>query len=143
MGMNPIPPSATRSVTALLFTVACLLPAVEVAVVNPSVKTPAFTADQIRDLLRGKRLAWDDGSKVIVVLSRDPSADAALMHFLDLNNQQFRIAWKKLVFTGKATLPEQVDSDELVADYVSRTPGAIGLMDKAKVKDGVRVVAIE
>ena len=136
-------PSAALSLTALLLAITGLLPAAEVAVVNPSVNSSAFTTDQIKDLLRGKRMAWDDGSKVVVVLAREQSADAALMRFLDLNSQQFRIAWKKLVFTGKATMPEQVDTDEALVDYVARTPGAIGVVDKDKVKDGVKVVTLQ
>ena len=108
--------------------------------VNGHAALATLSVDEVRDLFLGKRTAWDDGSKVVVVvLKSGPSHDALLRH-LGRNPQQFLTGWKKLVFTGKSGMPEQVASEEELVDLVAKTPGAIGYVDAARVTDGVKTV---
>ena len=127
----------------LLLSAACAVPAAEVAVVNPAVGVAALNVEQVRDLLSGRRTAWDDGTTVVVVLARERTAEWALMRFLEVDGQQFRIGWKKLVFTGRAVAPALVDDDAALVALVARTPGAIGVVDDGRVTDGVKVVPLE
>jgi ABC-type phosphate transport system substrate-binding protein len=62
------------------------------------------------------------------------------MKRLNKNTQQFQTGWKKLVFTGKASMPEQVNNDDDVVALVAKTPGSIGLVDKTKAKDSVKAI---
>jgi len=112
----------------------------DTAIVNPSVTVTSLSADELKDVFLGKKSAWDDGSKIVVSVAKD---GAGLMSVLGKSPQQFTTSWKKLVFTGKGVMPEQVDNDDAVVAFVAKTPGAIGYVDKAKVKDGVKVVAVK
>ncbi len=124
-----------------LFAVAGTLQAEDAIVLNPASTVPAISEDQFKDLFLGKRLAWDDGSKVVVVLVKDGPANDILMKRLGKTPQQFQTGWKKLVFTGKGAMPEQVDSEDALVAFVAKTPGAIGFVDKAKAKDPVKAIA--
>lgn len=130
-------------IAAALLMPAALLPAEEVAVINGGSAVTALTADQLKELFLGKKSSWEDGGKVIVVIAKAGPAQDSLMTLLGKSTSQFQTGWKKLVFTGKAAMPEQVDSDEAVVDMVAKTPGAIGYVDKAKVKDGVKALTVQ
>ena len=119
------------------------LDAEETLIVNSASAVSGVNADQLKDYFLGKKTAWDDGSKVVVVVVKEGSSSDALLSRLGKNSQQFMTGWKKLVFTGKASMPEQVDSDDALVALVAKTPGAIGLVDKSKVKDGVKAITIQ
>jgi ABC-type phosphate transport system substrate-binding protein len=124
--------------------VACcgFLWAEDVAIVNPATGVSALSSDQVKDLFLGKKSSWDDGSKVVVVVAKEGPGATSLMKLLGKSDQQFQTAWKKLIFTGKGSMPEMVDSDDAVVAFVAKTPGSIGFVDKAKAKDGVKAIPV-
>ena len=119
------------------------LTAEETLIVNAASSVAGLSADQMKDYFLGKKTAWDDGSKVVIVVIKDGATSDALLSKLGKNSQQFNTGWKKLVFTGKGSMPEQVESDDALIALVAKTLGAIGLVDKAKVKDGVKAIALQ
>jgi ABC-type phosphate transport system substrate-binding protein len=78
----------------------------------------------------------------VVVLKDGPSHDHLLM-LLNKSWSQFLTGWKRLVFTGKGTMPEMVESEDAMVAMVSKTPGAIGFIDKGRIKDGVKAVPLK
>lgn len=111
---------------------ASVLAAEDTAIVHPGVGVAGLSEDQAKDLFLGRKSTWDDGSKVVIAIAKSGPGVDALMAFLGKSPQQFQTSWKKLVFTGKGSMPEQLDNDEAVAAFVAKTPGAIGWADKAK-----------
>lgn len=130
-------------ISAALCAVAAPLAAEEVAVINAASPVASLSGDQLKELFLGKKSSWEDGGKVIVVIAKAGPSQDALMSLLGKSSSQFQTGWKKLVFTGKAAMPEQVDNDEAVIDLVAKTPGAIGYVDKAKLKDGVKALTVQ
>ena len=120
-----------------------LLRAEDVVVANPSVPAATLSDDQFKDVFLGKRTTWSDGSKVVVVVLKTGSAHDELMQRLGRTTSQFQSGWKKLVFTGRAAMPEQVDSEAQLIELVAHTPGAIGLAGKDQLKDGVKTIAVQ
>lgn len=102
-----------------------------------------LSADQAKDLFLGKKTTWEDGSKVIVVVVKSGASNDGLMGLVGKNAQQFTTGWKKLVFTGKGSMPEEAADDAAAVAMVAKTPGAIALVDKAKVGDGVKAFAAQ
>lgn len=115
----------------------------ETVIVNGALTVADLTEDDLKDYYLGKKASWPDGSKVVVVVLKDGASHEKLMGKLGKSSSQFTTGWKKLVFTGKGAMPEQVgNEDELVA-FVAKTPGAIGYADAGKVKDGVKAVPVK
>jgi ABC-type phosphate transport system substrate-binding protein len=115
----------------------------ETLIVNTSVALSSIDEDSFKEVYLGKKTAWDDGSRVVVVVLKEgPTQDHLLMK-LNKSSSQFLTGWKKLVFTGKGTMPEMVDSVEALVSTVAKTPGAIGYVDKDKIKDGVKAITLK
>lgn len=119
------------------------LRAAETVIVHPKAPTAVLSEDQAKEYFLGKRTVWDDGSKVVVVVVREGASHDGLMRLLGKSPSQFNTGWKKLVFTGKGSMPEQVDSEDELVSFVARNPGAIAFVDSGKVKDGVKAVSIK
>ncbi len=125
-----------------LLTLATWGTAADMVVINAASGINQLTDDQLKDVFLGKRTTWEDGSKVIVVVVKTGPSATALLARLGKNSQQFQTGWKKLVFTGKGSMPETAATDDAAVDFVSKTPGAITLVDATRIKDGVKSVTI-
>ena len=119
-----------------------MMPAAETFILNAKASAPALSDDDLKDLFLGRRTAWSDGSKVVVVVLRNGASHDALLKLLSKSSSQFTTGWKKLVFTGKGAMPEQVDNEDELVDFVAKNPGAIALIDASKLKDGVKAVTV-
>jgi ABC-type phosphate transport system substrate-binding protein len=114
----------------------------EVTIVHATVAEIAIDTDALKDVFLGRQTTWSNGAHITVVIAKSGPSHDAVMQLLDKSNSQFLISWKKLVFTGKGTMPEQVDGEDALVRFVAMTPGAIGTVDRAKVTDGVKVLPL-
>jgi hypothetical protein len=55
---------------------------------------------------------------------------------------EFRIRWRKAVFTGQGSMPKEFLSESALLEYVSVTPGAIGYVSRVNNPDVVKVLTI-
>ena len=92
----------------LACTARCAQGAEDAVVVNGRAAIAELSDEDLRDLFLGKKTVWDDGTKVVVVVLKTGPSHDALLRRLGRNPQQFLTGWKKLVFTGKSGMPEQV-----------------------------------
>jgi ABC-type phosphate transport system substrate-binding protein len=123
-----------------VLTLAAPAAAEDAVIVNGASAVAGLTEDDLKDYYLGKKASWPDGSKVVVVVLKDGPSHDKLMSRLGKSGSQFTTGWKKLVFTGKGTMPEQVGSEDELIAFVAKTPGAIGYADAGKVKEGVKAV---
>lgn len=101
-------------------------------VVNPSVTIDNLTEQQAIDILTGKIKNWSEvggPDQAITVVSRPESSGS-------------RATIKKIVLKGAEFTPEALiqDSNGKIFQAVKQTPGAIGYIDAAYLKDGVKVL---
>ena len=134
---------ALVSVFALSATTATSAMAEETAIVNATSAIANLSDDDLKDYYLGKKASWPDGSKVVVVVLDDGPSHDSLMKKLGKSSSQFTTGWKKLVFTGKGAMPEQVKTEDQLVAFVAKTPGAIGYVDAAKAKEGVKAVQLK
>jgi ABC-type phosphate transport system substrate-binding protein len=129
-----------RTAIILALALAGSLTAAETAIVNPSV-TASVDAEAIKDIYLGRKTTWDGGGKIVVALAESGPSNDALMKLVGKSSSQFATSWKKLVFSGKGVMPEQFANDAAVVEFVAKTPGAIGFVDKAAATDKVKAVS--
>ena len=115
----------------------------ETVIVNGGSAVGQLSEDDLQDYYLGKKASWPDGTKVVVVVLKDGPSHDALMKKLGKSSSQFTTGWKKLVFTGKGVMPEQVGSEDELVAFVAKTPGAIGFADAGKVKEGIKAIAVK
>jgi len=95
-----------------------------------------MTSDEISRIYLGKSNAMkpidnsDKSGERAQFYSKIAGKDAA----------QVKAIWSKLVFTGKATAPKELDSNADVLKAVAADPNAIGYVEKSAVDSRVKVV---
>lgn len=112
-------------------------------IANPSVTTDFISAGELKRiyLLQAKKLK--DGSVVEPVLQKRGAVhDTFCRQFLDRDGEEIRTYYHGVVFTGKGSMPREVNSDEEMVSYVQRTRGAIGYVSGGANTDGVKVLAV-
>ena len=123
----------------LLFSVATY--AEVVVIVHPS-NNNSFTKEEIESLFMVKKSSFADGSKASAYYL---SADDVARHQFDekvlgKSSSQLKAYWSKLVFTGKGTPPPELSNSSDAVAKVAGDASAIAYVDKAAVKEGVKVV---
>ena len=114
-----------------------------VIIANSAVRANSISRKELRSifLLRTKMLK--DGSSGEPVLQKSGATHAAfLKRFLDRDSTELRVYYQGLVFTGKASMPKQLNSEAEVLAYVTGTRGAIGYVSGAVNTEAVRILTV-
>ncbi len=112
-------------------------------VANPSVTADSISVAELRSVFLLQRRTLRDGSAVEPVLQkRGAPHEAFLRQYLNRDSEEIHIYYQGLVFTGKGSMPKQLDSDAEVVAYVAHTRGAIGYVSSGSPADGVRVLTV-
>jgi hypothetical protein len=114
-------------------------------VVRPDVAVDNLTFAEVRRLFLGDRQFWTSNLRV-TLLVRAPGArerDVVLKTIYQMSEAQFRQYWIAKVFRAEAAAgPRIVYSNEMAAEMVSGTQGAVALMPADQVPKGLKVVKI-
>lgn len=114
-----------------------------VVIANPSVKAVEVSKADLRDIFSGVSSSVTGGSQVLPVLLKQGTVhDEFLTKYVGKSDTAFRATWRSLVFSGQGVMPRSMESEAAVVDYVARTPGAIGYINKATPHDGVKVLVV-
>ncbi|MFY9743095.1 MAG: TonB family protein [Candidatus Sulfotelmatobacter sp.] len=112
-------------------------------IANSSIRTDTISSSEIKRIFLLEANSLGDGTHVEPVLRRSGSAhEAFLKEFLDTDDNTLHVYYGTLVFTGKAAMPKELDSDADIVKYVARTKGAIGYVSADTVAWGVKTLAI-
>ena len=107
-----------------------------VVVVNPSAPQASMTRDEVAQYFLGK-------STALAPVDQPESAPIRAEFYkkvADKDLSQAKALWSKLVFTGKATMPREVESSADVKKAVAANPNAIGYIDRSAVDGSVKVI---
>ncbi len=129
-------------------------PKTVVLICNQDLPVTALDKATVGKLFLGKTTKLADKGKTPkkVTLSTLKSGgvhNAFLKYFVNKTASQFESYWKKLVFSGKATMPKSFKTDKELVAYVAKTSGAIGYIqvDTSKntdiMTDKVKVVTVK
>jgi ABC-type phosphate transport system substrate-binding protein len=115
-------------------------------IVNPDVQVDNLALADLRRILLGDREFWPSGVRVTLLI-RAPIArerDAVVKDVCEMTEAQFRQHWIGKVFRNETpSAPKIVYSNEMALDQVSRTPGAIALVEASSANRNVRIVKID
>lgn len=128
----------TLKAAALTTLIACagLAHAEVVVIVNPKAAQSTMTTEQVAQFFLGKSTAM----KPIDLPESAPLRAEFYKKVTDKDGPQVKAIWSKLVFTGKASLPQEVPTAADVKRIVASDPNAIGYIDKAALDGSVKAV---
>lgn len=119
-----------------LLACATLAQAEVVVIINPKAAPASMTAEQVAQVFLGKSTAM----KPIDLPESAPLRAEFYKKVTDKDGPQVKAIWSKLVFTGKASLPQEVPTSADVKKIVAADVNAIGYIDKAALDGSVKAV---
>ncbi|MDO7849333.1 hypothetical protein Q5H92_23420 [Hymenobacter sp. M29] len=87
---------------------------------------------QLKATMRGEKLRWPDGSKVVIALLKTttPIGQSTSRKIYNMSANELNKYWLALVFQGKADAPNFFNSEAELAEFVAQTAGAIGVVNQ-------------
>jgi TonB family protein len=112
-------------------------------IANSSMKADTISAAELKRVFLEERIALPDGTHVEPVLKKEGAVhEAFLQKYLGVTEDDLRIYYRTLLFTGRGSMPKVLESDAEVVAYVARTRGAIGYVSASTSGVGVKTLAI-
>jgi len=106
----------------------------QLVIIGNAESVPAeMDLDALKSVLLGERLRWDDGAKVVLALMKThtPIGIETSNKLYNMNGDQRNSHFFKLAFRNKGIDPETFNTVSELEAFVARTPGAIGVLQKA------------
>lgn len=101
---------------------------------NTSVPETSLTRLDIKNIYLGKKIFWDNNSKIRFASLSDGKANKVfLADYINKTPAQYKGYWEKMVFTGDGLAPVYFNSAKKLIEFVSVTEGAIGFVDTNEV----------
>ncbi|MEZ4527839.1 MAG: substrate-binding domain-containing protein [Desulfobacterales bacterium] len=135
---------------ALAMTVMCsALSFAEILIVaNKDVPETALNVQEVQEIFLGKRVQWRDNSRIRFVTVGDSGIHGLfLKEYVKLSEADWKIYWKRMVFTGRGLPPATIATEAEVIAFVAETKGAVGyvssdgLPEKSE-KDSVKIIDV-
>jgi hypothetical protein len=97
---------------------------------------------QLKSTMRGEKLRWPDGTKVIIALlkSSTPIGVETSKKIYNMSANELNKYWLALVFQGKADAPNFFNSESELEEFISQTNGAIGVLSRPTANNKVIII---
>lgn len=116
-----------------------------IVIVNRKNPVLSLSVEGVAQIFLKRVVSWDDGSEILPVDIRSPSA--VRNHFTrQIHGKRvpaIKGYWQKQIFTGRGVPPPEKRSDDDVVAFVKSKRGAIGYVSGRAQLDGVKIVKIE
>lgn len=120
-------------------------PTAMTVVVNAENPATEVTLQDLTRIYLGKKTLWgDSGPRIQAGMLETDSA--VIRDFVEKDMQrtvdQYRAYWKHMLFSGGGTAPRTFRTAAQVVEFVSREPGAIGIIMGPPADDHVKVIEV-
>jgi ABC-type phosphate transport system substrate-binding protein len=114
-------------------------------VVNTESKLSKISDDDLLRIFLGKKTLWEEtGTRIQPALLEEEQqvAQTFLEGTLKKSVSQYRAYWKRLLFSGGGGAPRTFRTSAQVIDFVTRQPGAIGVVESSAADARVKVLDV-
>ncbi len=118
-------------------------------IANKDVPETALRQQEVQEIFLGKRVQWSNNSRIRFVTVGDSEVHGMfLKQYVNLSEADWKIYWKRMVFTGRGLPPETIPTEAELIAFVGKTKGALGyvssdgLPDKTE-KDAVKIIDVK
>jgi hypothetical protein len=114
-------------------------------VVGNNESVPAtMDAGQLKSILRGEKLRWNDGKQVVIALMKTntPIGNETSKRVYNMTGHELNKYFLALVFQGKVKAPVFFNTAPELEAFVAQTPGAIGILDKTDEKS-LQIIVVD
>lgn len=119
-------------VIAIFFCVSNVVKAQEMqlqAIGNDKSVPSELSMAELRQVLRGEKMRWDNGVaiKIALMKTNTPSGNVTCKRIYKMTAHELNKYFLALVFQGKVKAPTLFNTPDELINFVSQTPGAIGV----------------
>lgn len=113
-------------------------------IVNKNNAVQQLDKKQLVDLYMGRLSFFSTGARVLTIdlASDDKNREVFYRVLIDKSVSEVNAYWARLLFTGRATPPFRVDSEQEVINFIKNNDSAIGYVSKAALTPSVKVVYV-
>lgn len=113
----------------------------EIVVIGNS-NVPKIDAETVQKIYTGKYISVAGVSVTPVGVKPGTTMRNRFLHdYLNQDEEKYTAYWTVRRYIGKGAPPVELSSPADVINYVQTTPGAVGYIDEADLKQGVNVIA--
>lgn len=127
---------------ALMLLFAAPVLAADIAVIVNKDNTNSIGKDMVERIYRGDVTSWPGGGVIVPLDMPESSGDreAFTSSLLGMSVSKLKASWAVKLFSGKATPPKTVGSDDEMIRAVAGNKNAIGYVSASSVTGSVKVV---
>jgi len=105
----------------------------------------SLTFKELKAILEGEKQRWSDGTKISIAFMKasTPVGNATAGKVMNMSGDQLNKFWLALVFQGKAKAPVFFNTASDLENYLSQTPGAIGVVDAAYQPKLTKTISVD
>ncbi|WP_415888594.1 hypothetical protein ACMXYV_11285 [Neptuniibacter sp. SY11_33] len=114
-----------------------------IVISHPESEVDRLSKKQVIDLYMGRVQHFPNGGKAST-LDMPTDSDHRAKFYKGLTGKtlpQINAYWARLIFAGRATPPQPVESSQEVIATIMKDTTAIGYIDKSELVDSVKVIA--
>lgn len=113
-------------------------------IANSGVSVDQISKADLKKIFLGKKATLGNIGKVVpAILKSGDTHKAFLKTYVGKSQNAYTGSWKKLVFTGKGTMPKSFSSEEELVAYTANTNGAIGYISAGVPHESVKTLAVK
>jgi ABC-type phosphate transport system substrate-binding protein len=113
-------------------------------IINKSNTEDAIARNELRSIFLGDKVKWKNNKYIKIAIPEDENILKEFLHSeLGMTPSQFNNQWKKLVFTGKASMPQTFTEKSQIIEYLASNPGAIGVVTAGGINGSVKAITIK
>ncbi|MDC1067738.1 hypothetical protein OAQ99_01115 [Candidatus Kapabacteria bacterium] len=134
-----------KKIIIILFTilVSSLANSQVYVVVNTSVESDSVDCEKLLEIYTLNTNNWDDGGRITVIDHKgDENSKSVFYECIKINQKAVKKIRLKKLFTGSAKPPKSATSDLEILDLVSKTPGAVGYIDKNSLDTSIKNIKV-
>ncbi len=114
-----------------------------IVIANAQVSETSLDAGSLKSTFLGKKKKWSNNTKIVLACLREgETAESFFKDAVNKTPKQFLTYWKKMVFTGKGSMPRLFDNEADLVAYVRMTDGAVGFIQAETPHEGVKTITI-
>lgn len=115
-----------------------------VIIAHQKVPETRLTAKDLQEIFLGNRVQWNDNSVIKPVTLKDQKLhEAFLKQYIKKTVSQWVAHWKRQVFTGNGTPPQQFATPQELLKFVTETAGTIGYVDAEMPVENVTIIKVQ
>ena len=111
---------------------------------NKDVPVDSLSKAELRSIFLGEKVKWNHKKYIkIAILDTGDAYKDFLHEILGNTPAQYDNFWLKMVYTGKAPMPQTFSEIPKLVDFVGSHPGSIGFVATGHAGDSVKTISIK